>query len=74
MFNVVDDAVGLQEMREHGARQMNTDGQITASFYYHGGAPDMTMMSAQQANDTAHESVVRTTVARKALGLSRWGT
>ena len=43
-------------IREHGRSRVNTDGQVTASFYYlkPGAAPNITLMSAQQANDAAH--------------------
>jgi hypothetical protein len=44
------------EIESHGKMQMNTSGHITASFYYlsPNNAPDITNLSAQQANDTAH--------------------
>lgn len=44
------------EIKEHGSKQMNTSGKITASFYYlnKGQTPDITMLSAQKANDLAH--------------------
>lgn len=46
------------EIKEHGSKQMNTSGKITASFYYldKGQTPDITMLSAQGANDLAHKS------------------
>ncbi len=44
------------EIKEHGSKQMNTSGKITASFYYltKEQAPDITLLSAQKANDLAH--------------------
>ncbi len=44
------------EIKEHGSKQMNTNGKITASFYYldKGQTPDITLLSAQEANDLAH--------------------
>lgn len=45
------------EIKEHGSKQMNTSGEITASFYYLDKAqtPDITTLSAQEANDLAHK-------------------
>ena len=47
----------LKEIKAHGAKQMNTAGQITASFYYldKKQVPDITTLDAQAANDLAHE-------------------
>ena len=44
------------DIKEHGSNQMNTSGKITASFYYldKGQTPDITLLSAQEANDLAH--------------------
>jgi len=44
------------QIKEHGSKQMNTSGKITASFYYldKGQTPDITLLSAQEANDLAH--------------------
>jgi hypothetical protein len=45
------------EIKEHGSKQTNTSGKITASFYYldKEQTPDITMLSAQDANDLAHK-------------------
>ena len=47
----------LNEIKKHGSNRMNTSGQITASFYYfdRNSTPDITLQSAQRANDLAHE-------------------
>jgi hypothetical protein len=44
-------------IREDGSAQMNTDGCVTASFYYldKNQAPDITYLSPDQANTIAHE-------------------
>lgn len=44
------------KIKEHGSKQMNTSGKITASFYYLNKeqTPDITLLSAQKANDLAH--------------------
>lgn len=46
----------LDKIRKHGSSQMNTRGQVTASFYYleKSQTPDITLLSAQNANDVAH--------------------
>jgi hypothetical protein len=46
----------LDNLKEHGSKQMNTSGQITASFYYltRDSTPDITTLSADKANDIAH--------------------
>lgn len=43
-------------LRKHGADQAHTYGAVTASFYYVNPpyAPDITLMTAQEANDAAH--------------------
>ena len=43
-------------IKEHGSKQTNTSGKITTSFYYldKGQTPDITLLSAQEANDLAH--------------------
>lgn len=48
----------FEELKKHGSKQMNTSGQITASFYYldRNSAPDITNLDAQRANDLAHNS------------------
>lgn len=45
------------ELEKHGSKQMNTSGQVTASFYYidRNSTPDITNLDAQRANDVAHE-------------------
>lgn len=47
----------LELTKKHGSKQMNTPGEITASFYYYGEtqAPDITNLSAEEANSKAHE-------------------
>jgi len=47
----------LSELKTHGRKQMNTKGQVTASFYYlyKDQVPDITLLTAQAANDIAHE-------------------
>ena len=47
----------FEELKKHGSNQMNTSGQITASFYYidKNSTPDITTLDAQRANDVAHE-------------------
>lgn len=47
----------FEELKKHGSKQMNTSGQVTASFYYidKSSAPDITTLDAQRANDIAHE-------------------
>lgn len=47
----------LREIKVHGSKRMNTSGQVTASFYYidKASTPDITLLSAQEANDLAHE-------------------
>ncbi len=47
----------FEELKKHGSKQMNTSGQVTASFYYFNksSAPDITTLDAQRANDIAHE-------------------
>jgi hypothetical protein len=47
----------FEELKKHGSKQMNTSGQITASFYYldRNSAPDITNLDAQRANDLAHD-------------------
>ena len=44
------------EIEKHGSKQTNTSGKITASFYYldKGQTPDITLFSAQESNDLAH--------------------
>ncbi|NEW85110.1 MAG: hypothetical protein GZ094_22475 [Mariniphaga sp.] len=46
----------FNQIKEHGSKQTNTSGKITASFYYldKGQTPDVTLLSAQEANDLAH--------------------
>ncbi len=46
----------FSEIQEHGSKQSNTSGKITASFYYldKRQTPDITLLSAQEANDLAH--------------------
>lgn len=43
-------------IKEHGSKQMNTSGQITASFYYiiEGSAPDISLLNSEEANKIAH--------------------
>ncbi len=47
----------FEALKKHGSKQMNTSGQITASFYYidKSSVPDITTLDAQKANDIAHE-------------------
>jgi hypothetical protein len=44
-------------IKQHGANRMNTSGQVTASFYYINkeSVPDITNLSADQANKLAHQ-------------------
>ena len=56
---IVPDSISdkiYNEIKEHGSKQMNTSGNITGSFYYldKEKAPDITLLSAQEANDLAH--------------------
>lgn len=46
----------FDEIEKHGSKQTNTSGEITASFYYLNKeqTPDITLLSAQEANDLAH--------------------
>jgi len=59
-YTVINDSLP-DELRNrieyHGSKQMHTDGRLTASFYYFDkqNAPDITLLSAQEANDVAHE-------------------
>ncbi len=54
--NISDELLLLIE--EHGSKQMHTDDAVTASFYYINkeDVPDITLMTAQQSNDIAHEN------------------
>ncbi|MDO9512071.1 MAG: hypothetical protein Q7J34_09950 [Bacteroidales bacterium] len=47
----------FEALKKHGSKQMNTPGQVTASFYYidRSATPDITSLTAQRANDIAHE-------------------
>ena len=47
----------LNEIKQLGSLRMNTDGRVTASFYYldRNQVPDITLLNAQAANDIAHE-------------------
>jgi hypothetical protein len=47
----------FEALKKHGSKQMNTSGQITASFYYldRNSVPDITNLDAQGANDLAHD-------------------
>lgn len=47
----------FSEIKDHGSKQFNTAGCVTASFYYidRSSAPDITSLSAQRANDVAHD-------------------
>jgi hypothetical protein len=47
----------LKLTKEHGSKQMNTGGRVTASFYYleRSKTPDITALTADKANDLAHE-------------------
>ncbi len=46
-----------KQVSQHGSKQTNTAGQITACFYYETieGTPDITTLNATQANKTAHD-------------------
>lgn len=47
----------LEQIKTHGVTRMHTEGQVTASFYYlsKSQTPDITMLTAQEANDLAHQ-------------------
>lgn len=53
--NIPEELVKLT--KEHGSKQMNTPGKVTASFYYleKNKTPDITTLTANKANDLAHE-------------------
>ena len=47
----------INSIKDHGSKQMNTTGQITASFYYleKDKTPDITILDSAKANEVAHE-------------------
>ena len=47
----------FDELKKHGSKQMNTSGQVSASFYYinKSSVPNITTLDAQRANEIVHE-------------------
>jgi hypothetical protein len=59
-YQIVDGVIPYEmqsRIKAHGAAKMHTQGQVTASFYYldRDATPDVTLLSAQAANDLAHD-------------------